>query len=198
MSDFVNTAEAALRRVFRQAVKRSSMTRTEKEITMVILNLWLYYRHSTGFIHPSKALIARRAKCSRASVKRCLQTLKTVGVLIVIRHAKGGKRLAPHYLMDMSQLAEFCGAGIPAEFEGILAEFDDAIAAFRAAGKGLKTAPSKGSKNLENEPLYGAKNEPLYKGRSDGRFLKTNDPDISDDCSSQSVLWMDGKDYGNA
>jgi predicted DNA-binding transcriptional regulator YafY len=181
----------------RSAVNRSDLTRTEKEIITAILNLWLHHRNGPlGYIHPSKRMIARRATCTERTVQRCLQMLKASGVLIVVRNEKGGRRLAPHYRLNLIGLLTLCGSDIPQEMEGFLTMIDSRFSAPDNRQNRCDRMSQKGDSEVSKcLPLREAKCLPVYRAYRWPAF-ETNKPAQKSD--TIRIVWMDGKAVGNA
>ncbi|MFM7858597.1 MAG: hypothetical protein ACKO96_43420, partial [Flammeovirgaceae bacterium] len=56
---FRDAQEATFRRLQREKVRKSNLTRTEKEIVLAFLNHWFVHRHK-GAVHPGRKKIAKR------------------------------------------------------------------------------------------------------------------------------------------
>ena len=202
MTDFRKSMEAAFRRTVRQAIKRAPLTRAEREITIVLTNLWFVHRNGQfGFIHPSKRAIAKRARCTERTVQRCLQMLKGADVLTITKNEKGGKRLAPHYRLSITALLTLCNADIPTETEGYLKAMHTTDSESPIDGKSNGKLPQpKGDKCL---PLGGSEREtkclPVYStyiGWPNGR--ENTNPKIENLSLKTSLVWAGGEGVGNA
>jgi hypothetical protein len=144
VKDFASSQEAGFRRRTRDMVRKSNLTRAEKDILLAFLNHWFVHRHK-GPVHPGKAKLAKRANVSVRSVKYTLALLRDCGVLIPIAYASGnqnGERgKATEYEVDQIKLITLCE--VPA-------------ALLKKARKGAKSGISGG----KNARFKGAKNAP--------------------------------------
>jgi hypothetical protein len=111
VKDFAASQEAGFRRRLRDHVRKSGLTRTEKEIVLAFLNHWFVHRHK-GAVHPGKEKIAKRAKASVRSVKYTLSMLRECGVIQAVAYATGnanGERgKATEYTLDTNKLITLC------------------------------------------------------------------------------------------
>lgn len=114
-------------RYFRRIARRNKtgdLTRSETETLVAIINLWLHHRNGPkGFIHPSRAKLAKTAKCSDATVKRALLKFRKMGLIRSVSGVKGGQAKTTRYVVsfDAIQLA-FDPSGVRVE-EGQLVPF---------------------------------------------------------------------------
>lgn len=119
MTDFKTSTEAAWRRVVRAAIRnadKGDLTKTEKDLTIAIVNLWFHHRNGPrGYIHPSKKVLAKKAKCSVRTVATCLTKLRNVGALRPVSHMRGGKGFSTRYKVNLRSLFTFCGCDYPDE-----------------------------------------------------------------------------------
>ena len=142
--DYAASQEATLRRTMRDHVRKSALTRTEKEIVLAFLNHWFVHRHK-GAVHPGKEKLAKRAKASIRSVKYTLSMLRETGVLKAVAYASGnqnGQRgKATEYELDTVKLITLCEVPAPI---------------MKNARKGAKSVISGG----KNARFKGAKNAP--------------------------------------
>jgi hypothetical protein len=116
VKDFASSQEAAFRRTTRDTVRRSNLTRTEKEILLAFLNHWFVRRHK-GPVHPGRKKLAKKAKASVRAVNYTLSMLRDFGVITAVAYATGNaggeKGRATEYEVDTSKLLIMCA--IPAK-----------------------------------------------------------------------------------
>lgn len=118
---FAGSPEAALRSLVRAAIRKSEMTRAERDVSLAIVNLWFHHKSGPqGYIHPGRKLLAKRAGCCEKTVMRSLAFLRAGGALITVSHATGGKHTATRYRVDISALLGMCGFDFPRALNGSL------------------------------------------------------------------------------
>jgi hypothetical protein len=109
--NFKDSREASFRRVYRDVVRKSHLTRAEKDVTMAFLNHWFLHRHK-GAVHPGKKKLAARSKASTPTVKRTLAMLREFCVIKAVAHETGnsaeGFGLATEYTLDTDALTKLC------------------------------------------------------------------------------------------
>lgn len=124
--DFKKSRVAEEQRQVRSIIRkipRESLTKGERAVLMVVVNLWFYHRNGPkGYIHPGRKLIAKRADVCIRTAATALERLRAVGVVAPIKYAKGGT-LATQYTVDLMRLREVydpCGVK---EVDGDLIQF---------------------------------------------------------------------------
>ena len=93
--EYKDSDDAAEARYFRSVIrkiKKDKLTKTHREILMLLFNLHWKHKRTAGTIAPTTALIAKRADCSIRSVKTALDILRKNGVLTIKKYGKGGRR----------------------------------------------------------------------------------------------------------
>lgn len=109
--NFKKSREDAFRRIYRDIVRRSHLTRAEKEVTMAFLNHWFLHRHK-GAVHPGKKKLAARSKAAEPTVKRTLAMLREFGVIEAVAFETGnsaeGCGKATEYTLDTDALQTLC------------------------------------------------------------------------------------------
>ncbi len=111
MPTFKDSHEAAYRRLMRGAVRKSPMTKGERDVTLAMLNVWFHHRNGPKkYIHPSREALAKKAGVSVRTVATVLSILRDSGALIVMSdHLKGGQGRATRYRFDDLSLLAMCG-----------------------------------------------------------------------------------------
>ena len=124
MSNRFNASiEAAWRRILRQAISESGMTRGQKAVTTKIVDLWMHHRNGPkGYIHPGREKLAKAAKVSVRTVATTLSELRSAGVLRVVGRPKGEGQRPTEYAISTLRLLDLCGVDRPDWAEGELAE----------------------------------------------------------------------------
>lgn len=125
---FRDSQEFALRKAVRDAVKgaaaRHIFTKSERDITLVLVNMWFHHRNGPkGYIHPGRERIAKRANVSVWTVAKCLALLRETKALRVVGHARGEGQRPTQYLLDISALLDMCECGLPDVHPGVLSHF---------------------------------------------------------------------------
>jgi len=153
---FKDSREAAFRRDTRARVRKSNLSRTEKEILLAFLNHWFVHR-SKGGVHPGRKKLAKRAGASVRAVNYTLSMLRDFKVIEATAHATGNsaghRGCATEYKVDEQRLIALCH--IPAEV-------------FKTLRKGAKPGKS-GCKNARFE---GAESAPRNNPCNVVPFLK--------------------------
>lgn len=107
--DFKKSREAERQRYTRsiiRKIKREKLTKAERDVLMVMVNLWFYHKCGpNGFIHPGREKIAKRSDVSVVTVSRSLATLKGFGVITSTEYEHGGRK-STRYFVDIDRIAE--------------------------------------------------------------------------------------------
>jgi hypothetical protein len=110
-ANFKDSREAHFRRDTRGWVRRSNLSRTEKEILLAFLNHWFVHRHD-GPVHPGRKRLGGKAKASRRMVNYALAMFREFGVIDAVAHETGnsaeGMGLATEYTVDTTKLIDLC------------------------------------------------------------------------------------------
>ena len=110
-ANFKDSREANFRRDTRGRVRRSNLSRTEKEILLAFLNHWFVHRHD-GPVHPGRKRLSGKAKASRRMVNYALAMFREFGALEAVAHETGnsaeGMGLATEYTVDAIKLIDLC------------------------------------------------------------------------------------------
>jgi DNA-binding transcriptional ArsR family regulator len=123
-ASFKASQEAAFRRVVREVIRDSYMSKGEQAVTLAVVNLWLHHRNGPkGHIHPGRERLARSAKVSVRTVASTLAKLREGGVLIVVARPRGEGQKPTQYRVNLIEIFRFCGADLPAWMEGNLTPF---------------------------------------------------------------------------
>lgn len=111
VKDFASSQEAGFRRRTRDMVRKSNLTRAEKDILLAFLNHWFVHRHK-GPVHPGRKRLAKKAGASIRAVNYTLAMLRDCGVLRPMAYATGnqaGERgKATEYEVDQIKLITLC------------------------------------------------------------------------------------------
>jgi len=110
-ASFKDSQEAAFRRVVRDCIKNGAFSKSERDVTMALVNVWFHHRNGPkGFIHPSREQIAKKTGVSVKAVSRTFALLRDLDVLRAVSSIKGGHGKATQYTVDVWTLCAFCGA----------------------------------------------------------------------------------------
>jgi len=117
MTTFSQSSEAAFRRLVRDAIRNGPFTKAERDVTLAVINHWFHYRNGPKkFIHPSRAMLAKKAQCSIATVKRCLAMLRASWVLRPLSGLRAGQGMAVRYRVNLGAIFSLCGCDWSDEF----------------------------------------------------------------------------------
>ena len=118
---FKNSAEAAFRKLVREVIRNSDMTKGEKAVTLAFVNLWFHHRNGPkGHIHPGREKLAKTAQVSVRTVASTLDLLRQAGVIVAIGRLHGEGQRPTQYKVRIGALFGFCGADVPEWIEGAL------------------------------------------------------------------------------
>ena len=107
--EFKSSEEASYRRFVRQMIRKSDLTRAQKDITVFLVNLWFHHKSgSKKYIHPSVEMIGKKSNVGRWSVQTCLRLLRDSKALAPIKHQNGGRNKAAQYEFNMIYLLKLC------------------------------------------------------------------------------------------
>lgn len=135
------------RREFREIIRRigrKDLTKSQKAILEVLVNLWFAHRYGEGVIRPGRERLAKRCDVHVNTVKSTLDRLRTLNVITAVEYASGGSK-ATRYTVDLDTIRSLWGGALPLVAEGDLVE--------------IKRTKLSGSKSL-NRPVTPDKNCP--------------------------------------
>lgn len=108
---FRDTQEATFRRLQRDKVRKSHLTRAERDVLLAFLNHWFHHRHD-GPVHPGRKKLAKRARVSLRMVNYTLAMLREFGVIEAVSFETGncaeGMGMATEYTLDVWNLTILC------------------------------------------------------------------------------------------
>jgi hypothetical protein len=132
-NDFRQTPEYSAQQMIRRVIRQAkTLTRAERDVTLVVVNAWFWHRALDGQIHPGRKRIARKAGCCVRTVASVLDRLRNAGVLMPIQYLKGGNR-STRYRVCTLAIFDFCGVSIPETLGGDLEALE--TVQFCTAGK---------------------------------------------------------------
>jgi DNA-binding transcriptional ArsR family regulator len=121
MSTFKDSKAFSFQKAIRADIRKSDMTRGEKDVTLAIVNLWFYHKSGPkGFIAPGRAALAKKASVTERTVSRALAMLRAAGVLEATSNLNGEGQKRTRYKVRMLPLMLLCGSDIPEWIEGDL------------------------------------------------------------------------------
>jgi hypothetical protein len=110
MTNYKDSTEYAYRRLVRAAIRKSNMTKSDRDITLAIVNLWFHHRNGPkGYIHPGRKHLAKKANVSIITVARCLTRLRDSHVILAIKNPKGEGQKPTQYVVNIHALMLHCG-----------------------------------------------------------------------------------------
>lgn len=108
---YAQTQEATFRRLNRDKVRKSNLSRAEKEVVLTFLNHWFVHR-SKGAVHPGRKKLCGISGASVRTVNRTLALLRDYDVIRPVAFEHGncsdGFGKATEYVCDTSNLTELC------------------------------------------------------------------------------------------
>ena len=114
---FKDSQEAAFRKMVRAAVRKGDFTKSERDITLALVDLWFHHKGGPKpYIHPSRAKVGRKAGVTEKTVSRALAMLRAANVLTAISGTKGGQGRATQYRLNIWPLMTLCGCDWVDEF----------------------------------------------------------------------------------
>ena len=159
--DFKASREAERQRYVRsiiRKIKRNVLTKAERDVLMVMVNLWFYHKGGPdGFVHPGRKKIAKRANTSVVTVSRSLARLCAYGVIDATDYANGGRK-ATRYFVDIDSIIETFNPHGVRTIPGVLV-------AFRA---------------VQNDTVSKAGNDTVWAYQNDTRYIATNEPVVGE------------------
>jgi len=113
-----------MRRVVREAIRKSGFTKSERDIITAMVNLWFYHKSGPkGYIHPGRTKLAKKARCSIRTVSACLTKLRASGVVKAVANPNGEGQHPTYYTVNLRLLLDTCGCVFPEELEGHLVPY---------------------------------------------------------------------------
>jgi hypothetical protein len=109
VKDFASSVEASYRRRLRDGVRKSNLTRGERDVVLSFLNHWFVHRHK-GAVHPGRKKLCKLSGASLPTVKRALMLLRDWEVIVAERHLEGRHGMATEYTLNESRLHLLCEA----------------------------------------------------------------------------------------
>ncbi len=108
---FKDTPDAAYQRMVRSAIRKSEMTKSDRDITVALVNLWFYHRNGPkGYIYPGRKRLAKKARVTIKTVSRCLAKLRAGGMVTPVENLYGEGQNPTHYTVNIHAILVFCGA----------------------------------------------------------------------------------------
>lgn len=128
--------------------KSTKLTKSERDVLLVIVNLWLHHRYGPeGVIRPGRKFIAKRADVCLNTVKRSLSRFRDMGIIWAVQYAQGGTK-ATRYKVDLLALEDALDPHGIKTLPGKLIEWR------------RESGPNEPVSDAHNEPVQGAQNEP--------------------------------------
>lgn len=113
--EFRVSSEQAYRRLVREFVRKGPFTKSERDVTLALLNLWFHWR-AKGVIRPTRGILAKKADVSVRTVASTISRLRDSRILVPLSSGSGGRSKATDYRLSEYRLLEFCGADLDAIF----------------------------------------------------------------------------------
>jgi len=120
-TDFKSSTEAAVRRIVRQSIRKSKLSKYERDVALTLAKHW-FHHYQKGVIHPGRQRIARISGCSIKTVSRMMERMRDAGALIVISRPKGEGQKPTVYKLDIRNLLIMCGCDMPENTSGTILE----------------------------------------------------------------------------
>lgn len=114
---YKNSDDAAFKRMVRSAIRKSKMTKSDRDITLALVNLWFYHRNGhKKYIHPGRKHLAKKAGVGISTVSRCLSKLRQAQAIIPIKSPRGEGQRPTQYVVNIHSLLVLCGCDWLGEF----------------------------------------------------------------------------------
>lgn len=109
ITSFKDSQEAAFRRIVRDAIRKGPFTKSERDVTLALVNHWFHHKSKSDPIHPGRDLLARKARVTEKTVSRTLSKLRAVFILDPVSNLSGGFQTATKYRVNVRALLWLCG-----------------------------------------------------------------------------------------
>lgn len=109
ITKFKDSQEAAFRRIVRDAVRKAEFTKSERDVTLALVNFWFHHKGNGKPIHPGREKLAARAGVTIKTVSRVLSMLRAAQVLRPVSNLNGGFKTATKYAVSIPHLMTLCG-----------------------------------------------------------------------------------------
>ena len=107
---FKDSQEAAFRRVVRGTIRKSNLSRGQRDVLLAFVNHWFHHKtKADGVVHPGRTKLAKKSGASVETVKRTLDMLRRAGVLTAVAHLNGLHGNATEYTVSVPHLIDLCG-----------------------------------------------------------------------------------------
>lgn len=107
--EFKASQEAAFRRVVRATIRKAPFTKSERDVTLALVNHWFFHRNGKkGYIHPGREKLAKKANVSVKTASRCLGFLRSIGAITATAHLAGLHGDATEYTVNIVTLLHIC------------------------------------------------------------------------------------------
>ena len=106
---FKDSQEAAYRRIVRGAIRKADFTKSERDVTMALVNFWFHHKGTGKPIHPGREKLANRAGVTVKTVSRVLSMLRAANVLEAVSCLNGNHGNATRYRVNIHPLMTLCG-----------------------------------------------------------------------------------------
>ena len=115
-----DSIDAAVRRLVRDAIRKGPFTKSQRDVTLAVANLWFHHKSGDGFIHPGRDKLAKRAKVHVKTVSRTLEILRDAKAIKPVSNLRGGYGKSTRYVVDIWALTAHCGVELPEVIQGQL------------------------------------------------------------------------------
>lgn len=144
-------AERREMRAIIQKIKRDQLTKSQKMLLEVIVNLWFAHRFGEGVIRPGRSRLAKRCDVSLRTVETALAEFRAHGIVEAVAFLKGGSK-ATRYIVHLDKIRQLRGGAAPKARDGHLARLDDEPKA-GVPGENCSADPRKNCSRKEDVPL---------------------------------------------
>ena len=107
---YKDSDDAEFKRMVRTSIRKSEMTKSDRDITIALVNLWFYHKGGAKkYIHPGRKHLAKKAGVTVKTVSRCLARLRTAQIISPIKNPRGEGQKPTQYTVNIHNLLVFCG-----------------------------------------------------------------------------------------
>ena len=124
MNQFRDSFNFSARRTVRQIIKKSDLTKAEKEILTALVNLWVHhYGGRLKYIHPGRKHLAKKAGCTVVTVARALSAFRNFGFIAATKRLNGEGQRPTEYTVDLLKIIQTLSNDMPETVISELVEY---------------------------------------------------------------------------
>lgn len=98
-----------MRRLVRDAIRKGPLTKSQRDVTLAVMNHWFHHKSKRAPIHPGREKLAAKAGVTVKTVSRTLAMLRSANVIVPVGGIRGGFHSATKYRVQIGPLMTLCG-----------------------------------------------------------------------------------------